>query len=666
DAALHPLLHTTLNNPKPTHTPLPFTFTDISLLADPPGSGEVHAHIRVTGQDTDSVRGQVVLTDAGGTPFARVGGVHLRASRVADSALHTVDWTEPGAERGEPDATRWALVETGTAHPPLNRAHTVHPDLASLPTAEPITVVLPLVPSPDAPHRALDAVRTWVSAPHHVDSRLVVLTGAPSRDADDELFWAAARGLLLSAVTEHPGRFVVADLDADPRSWQALPDAVACGEPHFRLRSGRVSVPRLKPVPRGGETTSAGSSVFDPEGTVLVTGGTGRLGSLVARHLVARHGVRHLLLLSRQGAAAPGARGLRAQLEAGGARVTLAACDAADRQALAAVLEDVPDDHPLTGVVHTAGVLDDGVVEQLTPERLDRVLRPKAEAARTLHRLTRDLDLRAFVLYSSVSGLVGAAGQGNYAAANAYLDALAERRRALGLPATSLAWGLWGGEGGMAGTLGAQDVARFAQQGVAPLDPDEALALFDAALGRDEPLLSPLRLDRAALRARVEAGDPVPWLLRDMAGQAAPARSAAAGDGSSALVERLAGGSPAQRKRILTDLVRTQAASVLGFADRGGIATDRTFKELGFDSLTSVELRNRLNSATGLRLPAPVVFDQPTPESLADHLSGLLRPQEPPHVPIPVRASASDSGVEEDLVAVVGIGCRFPGGVTTP
>ncbi|MET8832276.1 type I polyketide synthase, partial [Streptomyces sp. NPDC004610] len=640
----------TLDNPTPH---LPFTFTDITLHTPPP-TGPVQAHI-------NTATGGITLLGADGEVFARIEGVDLRPAQTTDSAaLHTLDWVEQETRQDDDDTSRWVLIETDAPHSaPADAYPTTHPDLASLPTTEPITAVLPLTTAAaDAPRAALDSVRAWVSAPQHAGSRLVVVTegGAP--------YAAAARGLLLSAVTEHPGRLLVADLDADPRSWRALPEALAEGEPQVRIRAGRVSVPRLRPVTPGGTGGSPASAAFGPEGTVLVTGGTGRLGGLLARHLVEHHGVRHLLLMSRQGQAAPGANELAAELAAAGAEVRIVACDAADREALGAVLAAVPQAQPLAGVVHTAGVLDDGVVEQLTAERLERVWRPKAAAALLLDELTRDLELRAFVLFSSVSGLIGAAGQANYAGANAFLDALAARRRESGRPATSLAWGLWGGEGGMAGALGAQDVARFAQVGVAPLDPREALALFDAAVARPEALLSPLRLDRGALRSRVAAGEPVPAVLRGLVGGAVgSARPPVAGSGASALAGRLAGASPVERRRLLTELVRNRAAEVLGFAERGGIAVDRTFKELGFDSLTSVELRNRLNSATGLRLPAPVIFDHPTPESLADHLTDLLQPEQRPQAPVVTTPRSDD---DDDLIAVVGIGCRFPGGITTP
>ncbi|MEV7289978.1 type I polyketide synthase, partial [Streptomyces sp. NPDC093252] len=666
------LLHPTLDTPTPH---LPFTFTGITLHTPPP-TGPVEAYEAFV----DAATGGITLTDTDGEILARIEGVTLRPSQTTDSALHTLDWVEPDTRSDDDTPSRWVLIETGAPHSaPIDAYPAIHPDLASLPADEPITAVLPLATAAaaaasaaaadtaaaavDAPRTALDAVRDWVSAPLHAGSRLVVVTEGEA----GALYAAAARGLLLSAATEHPGRVMVADLDADPLSWRALPGAVtgavAEGEPQVRIRAGRVSVPRLRPVTPTGTGQPPGSAVpFGPEGTVLVTGGTGRLGALLARHLVERHGVRHLLLTSRQGPSAPGADELAAELAAAGAEVRIVACDAADREALGAVLATVPRAHPLAGVVHTAGVLDDGVVEQLTAERLARVWRPKAEAALLLDELTRDLELRAFVLFSSVSGLIGAAGQANYAAANAFLDALAARRRESGRAATSLAWGLWGGEGGMAGALGASDVARFAQVGVAPLDPREGLALFDAAVGRPEALLSPLRLDRGALRSRVTAGEPVPAVLRGLVGGAG--RPSVSDAGASTLAGRLAGASAVERRRLLTDLVRTRAAEVLGFGERGGIALDRTFKELGFDSLTSVELRNRLNSATGLRLPAPVIFDHPTPESLADHLADLLQPEQRPQTPAPATPQPNDD--EDDLIAVVGIGCRFPGGITTP
>ncbi|MFH8371439.1 SDR family NAD(P)-dependent oxidoreductase, partial [Streptomyces sp. NPDC018031] len=368
----------------------------------------------------------------------------------------------------------------------------------------------------------------------------------------------------------------------------------------------------------------------DPDGTVLITGGTGVLGGLVARQLVQRHGTRHLLLLSRQGPGTGRAAALADELTALGARVTVTACDAADPDALAAVLDAIPAEHPLTAVVHAAGVLDDGVIASLTPEQVDTVLRPKVDAAWHLHRLTAHLDLAAFVMFSSSAATLGGGGQGNYAAANAFLDALAQHRRSHGLPGLSVAWGLWEQASGMTGHLAEADLTRMRRSGITPLSDEDGLELFSAALTADRPLQVAMGLDVAALRAASGPAGTVPALLRGLVGP--PARRSAENTGGAggeqALARRLAGLSQAERDRALLQLVREHAATVLGHASPQAIHPEQPFKQLGFDSLTSVELRNRLSAATGLRLPATMVFDHPTPTALAGLLRSRLAPGE--------------------------------------
>ncbi|WUS37142.1 SDR family NAD(P)-dependent oxidoreductase [Kitasatospora sp. NBC_01250] len=364
---------------------------------------------------------------------------------------------------------------------------------------------------------------------------------------------------------------------------------------------------------------------LDPDGTVLITGATGTLGALAARHLVTEHGARHLLLTSRRGLQAPGAAELVAELEQSGATVTVAAGDAADRAALAALLGSLQ--RPLTAVIHTAGVLDDGVVDALTPERLDAVLRPKVDAALNLHELTAGLDLSAFVLYSSVAGTLGGAGQGNYAAANAFLDALATHRAQRGLPALSLAWGLWAQSSGMTGELGAADLERMARGGITPLASGQGLALLDTAAALGRSTLAPMGLDVAGLRAHADPAT-VPPLLRGLVRNpvrraARIASSAAAGP---TLAQRLTGLGEPERRMLLLELVCTQVAAVLGHSGPESVEAERAFKELGFDSLTGIELRNRLNAATGLRFSATLVFDHPTPAALAELLLAEVAP----------------------------------------
>jgi acyl carrier protein len=475
--------------------------------------------------------------------------------------------------------------------------------------------------------RVLGVLQAWLADDRFAGSRLVVLTrGAVAVQPGDPVSVAMApvSGLVRAAQAEHPGRLVLVDTDGTAESAEALAAAVASGEPELAVRAGALRAPRLTPAPDAGPAGAAGP-VFGPNGTVLVTGGTGGLGGLVARHLVAEHGVRHLLLTSRRGSAAPGAAGLYAELTGLGADVTVAACDVADRAALSALLAGIPAGRPLSGVVHTAGVLDDGVLASLTPARMDAVLRAKADGAWHLHELTRGLDLAAFVLFSSVAGTVGGPGQGNYAASNAFLDSLASHRRSLGLPATSMAFGLWAGAG-MGQSLTGAETARMTRQGFPPLTVAEGLALFDTAVRRNQPYLALLRIDLAVLGSRV-ASDMLAPVLRGLAKAPARhvARPGAGSSAASALVRRLGGLPGDDRRQALIELVRAQVAGVLGHTGPSTVEPDRAFNELGFDSLTAVEFRNSLSDAVGLRLPATLVFDYPTPQALAEHLESELR-----------------------------------------
>ncbi|WP_079161762.1 type I polyketide synthase [Streptomyces fodineus] len=387
----------------------------------------------------------------------------------------------------------------------------------------------------------------------------------------------------------------------------------------WEVREGREALRHLREGHNVGKVVLTVPAPLDPEGTIVVTGGTGGLGALFARHLVTAHAARDLLLLSRRGLEADGATELVAELEALGCRVRVVACDVSDRDQLAAVLGSV--ERPLTAVVHAAGVLDDGVIESLTPEQVERVMRPKLDAAWHLHELTADADLSAFVLFSSVSALIGSPGQGNYAAANASLDALAGLRRAAGLPAVSLAWGLWSDTAGMAARLDEAELARLERMGMSPLTAETGLALFDRSLGVDAAVVAPVLLQTGALRAQARAGM-LPPLLRGLVRM--PSR--VAGVGVAGLAQRLAGVPEADRERIVLEVVQAQVAAVLGHASAASVDPERAFKELGFDSLSAVELRNRLGQATGVRLPATLVFDHPTPAAIARHLVPELVP----------------------------------------
>ena len=470
---------------------------------------------------------------------------------------------------------------------------------------------------------ALRNIQKWLSDERLSGSRFVLLTsGAVSIGEQDEIGDLAAAplwGLIRSAQSEHPGRFVLADLgDAESVSLDVLLGALDSDESQLALRGERVLGARLTRV--AGQASRP--TRFAP-GTVLVTGGTGALGALLARHLVEHHGVSNLVLVSRQGEQAPGASRLKTDLAALGAEVRIAACDVSDREQLAKLIDSVGSEHPLSAVIHAAGALQDGLIDAMTRERLAQVMAPKADAAWHLHELTQELELSAFILYSSSTGTLGGPGQGNYAAANVFLDSLAAYRRARGLAGVSIGWGLWADAGSMASELSDADRVRMQRSGMLAMSAEEGLALFDLACEMGEPLVIPARLDASGLRAQ-SGGGPIPSLLRSLV------RPGTRGGGSQSgsLSRRIAGTPEEERERVVLDLVRAEVASVLGHDSPESIDVHRAFNELGFDSLTAVELRNRLSDLSGIQLPATLAFDYPSTEALSRFLLERAEPRE--------------------------------------
>ncbi|MEV6560925.1 type I polyketide synthase [Nocardia sp. NPDC051756] len=360
---------------------------------------------------------------------------------------------------------------------------------------------------------------------------------------------------------------------------------------------------------------------LDRAGTVLITGGTGGLGAVVARHLVARHGVEHLVLASRRGPAAEGVAELVAELREAGASVEVVVCDVSDGDAVRALVSGIDPGHPLTGVVHAAGALDDGLFTDLTADRVGKVLAPKVDAAWYLHEAVKDLPLSMFVLFSSIAGVLGSLGQSNYAAANAFLDALAVYRRRHGMAATSIAWGLWEQATAMTASLTKADRERLAAGGFVPIATDDGMAMLDAAVGSGQGCVVASRIDTAVL----QKVDTVPPMLRGMVRRTRKTADTRTGQ-ASGLVATLTGLSPAEQGRIVLDVVRSHACAVLGHASVEAVGADDVFKDLGFDSLAAVEFRNRLKNATGLKLPTTVVFDYPSPTLLAGYIAAEIVP----------------------------------------
>ncbi|MFG2716425.1 type I polyketide synthase [Streptomyces goshikiensis] len=466
-----------------------------------------------------------------------------------------------------------------------------------------------------------------VAAPLWCVTRGAVVAGRSDRIADSEqaLVWGLGRVASMEQGVRWGGLVDLPGTDAaDDRTLERLAGVLAgdAAEDQVAVRSSGLFVRRLV---RARLADAPTVREWRPRGTTLVTGGTGVLGGQVARWL-AGNGAEHLLLASRRGAEAPGAVELREELTALGARVTLAACDVSDREALAELLATVPADQPLTAVIHAAAVVDDGVIETLTAEQVAAVLRVKVDATRHLHELTRDLDLSAFVLFSSFAATFGAPGQGNQAPGNAFLDAFAEYRRASGLPATSLAWGPWGSADGDDSAAG----DRMRRHGIIAMPPARTLASLQHALDRDETTLTVVDMDWKRFTLAFTADRPRPLLLELPEArrviESAERESAEDLAGGVPLTQQLAGLPDVEQERLLLDLVRTAVAAVLGHADLTAVEAGRAFKELGFDSLTSVELRNRLGAVSGLKLPASLVFDHPTPAAVAAYLRAGIVP----------------------------------------
>ncbi|MFD8499509.1 SDR family NAD(P)-dependent oxidoreductase [Amycolatopsis sp. NPDC059657] len=621
---------------------LPFAWNDVVLHATGATTVRVFTTVTSDGDGTHAIA--VEIADPLGKPVLSLGTVVTRPISIREL-------TAPSGT-DVPDmlfGIDWTRLDTGASTGRL--AHIDNAD--QLPTVEANIDWLVLGPGENtdariAVNRVLAVVQAFLGDHARHATRLVVTTrsavaapdtgeGRPAGHEVPDPVAAAVAGLIRSAQAEHPGRILLIDTD-ERAELPAVPAAmVAAGENEVVVRHTTAWVPRLvrvapdlaqgRPV---GENVHTVPRPLDPAGTVLITGATGTLGRLVARHLVTGHGIRSLVLASRRGDQAPGAAELGAELTELGAWVRFVRCDIARRADVQTLLAAVPSDAPLTAVVHAAAVLDDGVVEAMTPEQVDRVFAPKLDGAVHLDELTRHLDLAAFVVFSSGAGVLGNGGQANYSAANAFLDALMARRRADGRPGLSLAWGYWADTSDTSSRLDRTELAaRMRRNGFLPLESADGLRLLDDSLRSDRALLIPVPLDIEVLRERARASA-LPAVLRGVVGRVRAVAAADRGQPQDALAG-LAGLGAKERVSALTDLVRAHAAAAIG-TTADAIRGTKPFRDLGFDSLTAIEMRNRLVKATGVSLPATLIFDYPSAAAVAEHLhelTGGSAPSEP-------------------------------------
>jgi acyl transferase domain-containing protein/acyl carrier protein len=686
DAALHTALLGVLEGTQAGGLGVPFSFSGVRLF----GRGANALRMRL-GRDGDT--SSVLALDELGAPVLCIQALETRvieqsqlkvSGRASHDALYELEWVELlaasangsqlhvaqlGEGRGMAAsgvelerycdlAALEAALERGLPAPELVLVQAS--TLAEHPQAD-VEAVSGASVDPDGglagsihriTARALELLQAWAASERLAQARLLLVTDGAVAVVEGEapnLAQAALVGLMRSAHSEHPGRFGVVDLDGSEASSGSLYGALASDEPELALRQGAVYAPRFARLKLEDDVPPP----LDPQGTVLITGATGALGRLIAVHLAAKHGAKRLLLASRSGDRADGAKALRAELRELGCDAQIAACDVSDRAQLKELISSIPTEHPLTTVIHAAGVLADGLLESLDGERLARVMTPKIDAAINLHELTEHSEL---IFFSSSSAAMGSPGQGNYAAANAFLDMLAHHRSAKGLPGMSMAWGTWDRAAGMTGALSESDRARLERVGIVPLSDEYGLELFDVARGAAAPMLVPTHLDGAALRVQAKAGM-LPAILQGLVRM--PTRRASDAKGS--LARKLADSPESEWDAVISELVRGHVAGVLGHASPDAVDPQRAFRELGFDSLGAVELRNRLGQASELKLPSTLIFDYPTPAAVAGFLRSKLDGT--------ARGSAAATRVPartDEPIAIVGMSCRYPGGVASP
>ncbi|WP_273699979.1 type I polyketide synthase [Actinomadura graeca] len=662
DAALHPIFLT--GRVDAGSAWLPFAWNGVSLHA----SGATVLRVRLTPLGDGLEQGFLVqAADPAGLPVLDAESVRMRpaagplepAPGHRTRGLYSLGWVAAASTPQTPPDAVWtdlgaltAALDSGTPPPSVVVTEVTVAEDGEDPSAA----------ARDTVEHVLGLLQRWLAEPRLADARLVLVTrGAVAATTDDavddaaapDLAGAAVWGLIRSAQAEEPGRFVLVDLDGPggDEDRRTVAEALASDEPQTAVRGGRVLVPRLA---RAAAAPPAGGGTPDPDGTILITGGTGTLGALVAEHLAGAWRAGHLLLVSRSGMDAPGAPALAARLAELGADVRIAAADVTDPAAVAGLLDGIDPAHPLTGVVHAAGALDDATIPSQTPEGLERAWAAKAAAAANLDAATAGLPLTMFVVFSSAAAVMGSPGQANYAAANAFCDALAARRRDRGLPGLSIAWGLWADASGMTAHLSQAGLeSRMGRSGIVPMSSDRALSLLDAAWASAAPAVVAADVSVAGL-----AADQIPVVLRGLAGPVR--RRAASGADATGLAARLDGLDEDARLGLVSRIVRESVAGVLAHRSPDGVDAETNFRDLGFDSLTAVELRNRLAASTGLRLPATLVFDHPTPVALTRHLCAQLAGTG--------RAAPGPAAVvrADEPVAIVGMACRYPGGVRGP